>query len=52
MDMIKETKGKIVVGGDGKEDTCYIAPTMVVLDSVEDILMKSEVERNILLLLM
>jgi len=40
--MIDETHGKIVLGGEMDESELYIAPTVVLVDSVEDITMKEE----------
>jgi len=43
MELVKQTNGNVVFGGDSNEETCYIAPTLVVLDSAKDVLMESEI---------
>ena len=47
LNMIKQTQGNVITGGDSKEDIKYIGPTLVALDSVDDILMKSEVYQKL-----
>ncbi|KAF2718755.1 aldehyde dehydrogenase [Polychaeton citri CBS 116435] len=40
--MLDNSKGKIVIGGGMDEATCFIEPTVVVVDSAEDSLLKDE----------
>jgi beta-apo-4'-carotenal oxygenase len=40
--MLDNTKGKIVMGGETDRDDLYIAPTAVLVDSVQDIMVQEE----------